>query len=160
MHLGALKRASELALLGLAVLFLVTLFLDWHRTTVETTGVVFGMVDAEAASSGWSGWGLLAGACALAIVGLELDRQLRKRSHEGQALVDLGLAVGAAIATVTAVVTGDASVSAGAVGVEVGSTLWPAWAGLVLAALMVIAAFVPILPEGKTEAQRATPNLS
>jgi hypothetical protein len=156
MDLGALKRASELALLGLAVLFLIALSLDWHRTTVE----VLGEGDAEAASSGWSGWGLLAGFCALAIVGLELDRQLRKRSHEGQALVDLGLALGAALATVTAVFTGDASVSAGAVGVEVGSTLWPAWAGLVLAALMVVAALVPTLPEAKAETSRASTNLS
>jgi hypothetical protein len=156
MDLRALKRVSELALLGLALLFLVTLFLDWHRTSVT----VVGEGDAEAASSGWSGWGLLAGFCALAIVGLELDRVLRKRSHEGQTLVDLGLAVGAALATVAAVFTGDASVSAGAVGVEVGTTLWPAWVGLVLAAMMVVAAFVPTLPEAKAEARRATPHLS
>jgi hypothetical protein len=157
MHLGALKRASEAALLGLAVLFLITLSLDWHRTSVR---VLLAEGDAEAASSGWSGWGLVAGLCALAIVGLELDRQFRGRSHEGQTLVDLGLAVGAAIATVAAVFTGDASVSAGASGVEVGTTLWPAWVGLVLAALMVVAALVPTLPEANAEATRATPNLS
>jgi hypothetical protein len=156
MQLGAIKRASEAALLGLAVLFLIMLSLDWHRTYVR----VLGEGDAEAASSGWSGWGLVAGFCALAIVGLELDRQVRGRSHEGQTLVDLGLAVGAAIATVAAVFTGDASVSAGGLGVEVGSTLWPAWAGLVLAGLMVVAAVVPTLPEANAEAPRATANLS
>lgn len=153
MHLGTLKRASELALLGLAVLFLVILSLDWHRTSVQ----VFGEGDAEAASSGWSGWGLLAGFCAVAIVGLELDRQVRKRSHEGQTLVDLGLAVGAGLATVAAVFTGDASVSAGPVAVEVGLTLWPAWAGLALAGLMVAAAVLPTLPDAEPEGSRATP---
>jgi hypothetical protein len=156
MHLGALKRASEAALLGLAVLFLIMLTLDWHRTSVR----VVGTGDAEVASSGWSGWGLVAGFCALAIVGLELDRQVRGRSHEGQSLVDLGLAVGAAVATVAAIFTGDASVSAAGLGVEVGSTLWPAWVGLVLAALMVVAALVPTLPEANAEPSEATPNLS
>jgi len=153
MDLGALKRASERVLLGLALLFLVVLFLDWHRTSV----LVPGEGDAQAGSSGWSGWGLLAGICALAVIALELDRVLRKRSHEGQALVDLALAVGSAVATVAAVFTGDTSVTAGAAGVEVGSTLWPAWVGLILATAMVAAAFVAVLPESRPEASRARP---
>jgi hypothetical protein len=148
MDLGALKRASKLVLLGSAVLFLVVLFLDWHRTSVEVVGVG----DAEAASSGWSGWGLLAGFFAIALLGFELDRILRKSPLEGQALVDLVLAAGLALATVAAVFTGDASVNAGPVGVEVGSTLWPAWVGLALAGLTVLAALVAALPEA--EAQR------
>lgn len=153
MDLRASKRASERALLGLALLFLVVLFLDWHRTSV----VVVGEGDAQAGSSGWSGWGLLAGICALAVIGLELDRVLRKRSHEGQALVDLALALGAALATVAAVFTGDTSVTAGAAAEEVGSTLWPAWVGLVLATAMALAALVAVLPESKAEAPRARP---
>jgi hypothetical protein len=147
MDLGALKRVSERVLLVAALLFLVVLFLDWHRTSV----VIVGEGDAQAGSSGWSGWGLLAGFFALAIVGLELDRVVRKRSHEGQALVDLILAVGVALATVAAVVTGDTSVGAGTVG-----TLWPAWVGLGLAAVMLVAAYVATLPEGESEASRAT----
>lgn len=151
MNLGALKRASEFVLLGSALLFLIVLFLDWHRTTVEA---LVGP-DLEAGSSGWSGWGLLAGVCAIALLGLEVDRLLRNRSHEGQALVDLALAVGVALSTVAAIFTGDASVSAGAIGMEVGSTLWPAWVGLVLASIMVVAALVSALPEGEAEAPRA-----
>lgn len=151
MEPGALKRAAEPALLGLALLFLVVLFFDWHRASVEVSGAA----DAEAGSSGWSGWGLLAGICALAIVGLEFDRVVRKRSHEGQALIDLALAVGVAGATVAAVFTGDTSVTAGAAGEEVSSTLWPAWVGLALAAAMVVAAVVAALPETKAEAPRA-----
>jgi hypothetical protein len=153
MDLGALKRASERVLLGSAIVFLVVLFLDWHRTSV----VVAGEGEAEAGSSGWSGWGLLAGICALALIGLELDRVLRKRSHEGQALVDLALAASLALATVAAVFTGEASVDAGAAGVEVGSRLWPAWVGLALAAVTLVAALAAILPQGEAEAPRATP---
>jgi hypothetical protein len=138
MDLRALKRASERVLLAAALLFLVVLFLDWHRTSV----VIVGEGDAQAGSSGWSGWGLLAGFFALAIVGLELDRVVRKRSHEGQALVDLILAVGLALATVAAVFTGDTSVGAGA------GTLWPAWVGLGLA-VVLLAAYVATLPEGR-----------
>jgi hypothetical protein len=156
MDLGALKRVSERVLLGLALLFLVILFLDWHRTSV----VVVGEGDAQAGASGWSGWGLLAGICALAVLGLEFDRVVRKRSHEGQALVDLALAVGVALATVAAVFTGDTSVTAGPIGTETGATLWPAWVGLVLAIAMAVVAFVAVLPESKAEAPSAARNLS
>jgi hypothetical protein len=151
MNFGALKRASEFVLLGSALLFLVILFFDWHRTTVKA---LVGP-DLAAGSSGWSGWGLLAGVCAIALLGLEVDRMLRNRSHEGQALVDLALAIGVALATVAAVFTGDASVSAGAVGVEVASTLWPAWAGLVLASIIVVAALISAFPEADAGTPRA-----
>lgn len=152
MDLGALKRSSRLVLLGSALLFLVVLFLDWHRTSV----VVVAEGEAQAGSSGWSGWGLLAGICALAIVGLELDRVLRKRPHEGQVLVDLALSVGVLLATVAAIFTGDASISAGAPGVEVGTTLGPAWLGLALAGTTFVAALLTALPDGKVEARRPT----
>ena len=141
MDLEALKRVSERVLLVAALLFLVVLFLDWHRTSV----VILAEGDAETGSSGWSGWGLLAGFFALAIVGLELDRVVRRRTHEGQAFVDLILAVGLALATVAAVFTGDTSVGNGA------GTLWPAWVGLGLAAVMLLAAYVATLPEGKAD---------
>jgi hypothetical protein len=78
-------------------------------------------------------------------VGLELDRVLRKRTHEGQAFVDLILAIGVALATVAAVFTGDTSVGNGA------GTLWPAWVGLALAAVMLVAAYVATLPERGSE---------
>ena len=146
MDFGALKRVSERVLLVAALLFLVVLFLDWHRTSV----VIVGEGDAQTGSSGWSGWGLLAGFFALAIVGLELDRVLRKRTHESQAFVDLILAIGVSLATVAAVFTGDTSVGAGA------GTLWPAWVGLGLAALMLVAAYVATLPEGESEPSRTS----
>jgi hypothetical protein len=141
LDLEALKRVSERVLLVAALLFLVVLFLDWHRTSV----VILAEGDAETGSSGWSGWGLLAGFFALAIVGLELDRVVRRRTHEGQAFVDLILAVGLALATVAAVFTGDTSVGNGA------GTLWPAWVGLGLAAVMLVAAYVATLPEDKAD---------
>jgi hypothetical protein len=145
MDLGALKRISERVLLVTALLFLVVLFLDWHRTSV----VIVSEGDAHAGSSGWSGWGLLAGFFALAIVGLELDRVLRKRAHESQAFVDLILAIGASLATVAAVFTGDTSVGNGA------GTLWPAWVGLGLAGVMLVAAYVATLPERGSEGSAA-----
>jgi hypothetical protein len=154
MDRGALKRASRLVLLGSATVFVVVLFFDWHRTSVEVAGVG----DAQAGSSGWSGWGLVAGFFALALVGFELDRLRRGAPHEGQEQVDLVLSAGLAAATVAAVFTGDASVTAGPVGVEVGSTLWPAWAGLALAATTLAAAAVAAVPAHE-EAHRATPHL-
>jgi hypothetical protein len=146
MGLRAVERAARFVLLASVAFFLVLLFLDWHRTSVQ----VLGDPDAVAASSGWSGWGLLAGCFALALMGFELDDRLRRRApRRERALVDQVLATGLALATVAAVFTGDASVSAGTVGVEVARTLWPAWTGLVLAAVVVFAAFLAALADAE-----------
>lgn len=151
MDVRAVERAARVVMLGAALVFLVLLLLDWHRTFVE------GVEDAVAASSGWSGWGLLAGFFALALIGFELDDRLRRRApRRERALVDQVLATGLALATVAAVFTGDASVSAGSIGVEVDRTLWPAWAALAVAAVTVFAAFVAALTDGEAPEPRAT----
>jgi hypothetical protein len=153
MGLRAVERAARVLLLASVLVFLVVLFLDWHRTSVRVAVAA----DVSAASSGWSGWGLLAGFFALALVGFELDDRFRRRApRRERALVDQVLATGLALATVAAVFTGDASVSAGAVGVEVARTLWPAWTGLALAAVVVFAAFVAAVADAEAGEPRPT----
>ena len=49
---------------GAAALFIVDLFLNWERTAVRVADAVH--VDHMA--SGWSGWGALAGVCAVALL--------------------------------------------------------------------------------------------
>lgn len=54
-------------------------------------------------------------------------------------LAELVLAVGLLVFTVVAIFTGDVNITAGPVGIEVDTTLWPAWLGLLLSAVIVAA---------------------
>lgn len=127
--------------LGAALAFLVVLFLPWQEATVRVAGVV----DLEERSSGWSGWGLAAGLVALVLLALQLGR-LRARDRAGHTgdLASALLAAALVAAAALAVFTGETSVATQAVGVEVGSTLWPAWLGLALAAVAAAASLVPL----------------
>lgn len=146
----ARRRVSTLAVLWTALLYLGVLFLDWHRVKVEVGGVV----DVEQAGSGWSDWGFVAGGIAVALVVLVLMR-LRKdeTATPGRLFTELSLAIALFVFTVAAVFTGDVSVTSGPVGVEVETTLWPAWVGFVLSALIVVAAAVDAAPEITTPAR-------
>ena len=126
-----------LALIG-ALLF-VDLFLDWHRATVSVTGVV----DVEAGSSAWAGWGAVAGVLLVALLLWEGSRLPRADVARGAsaANVSLILALGVAVFTVIEFFSGTADVQAGPlVAVGVHGRQWPAYAGLVLATLLAIAA--------------------
>jgi hypothetical protein len=123
------QRILTAALLG----FLVTLFLPWQEASVEVGTVV----DVEATSSGWAGWGILAGLIALALLGLTVVR-----AGLGAAEGVLGVALVAAAAL--AAFTGDASVTAQGV-VATQETLWPAWLGLLLAVVAGVAALAPLV---------------
>jgi hypothetical protein len=136
---GSLQRIAAVVALVASVLFLVVLSLDWQVATVRVPGVV----ELRAGASGWSGAGLLAGLSAIVVVAAETAR-LRGRSvapvfTAGAALVALG-------AMVVALLVGDADVVApvGGAAVEVDSTRWPAWAGLVLAAVAAAAALIAL----------------
>ena len=70
------------------------------------------------------------------------------RAHEHALAVGV-IPFGLVLATALAVFTGDASVDASAagVGVELDTTLWPAWAGLTLAVVVAAAAFAPVVAD-------------
>jgi hypothetical protein len=128
--------------------FLGALFLDWQRVTVDVAGVVH----VEETTIGWNGWGFLAGLIALALLTLMFADA--PRSTTGEVLVS-GFVPGALVlATALAVFTGDADTSiAGAVAVEVDTSLWPAWLGLALAVIAAGAYLVELffrLPRPRT----------
>lgn len=133
-----------------AALFIVDLFLSWQRTAVHFAGAVH----VDHMGSGWSGWGVLAGVCAAALVLLVLS---------GRVPASATAAVGAAmfVFTALAIATGDAHVGmhGRAFGVEVDSTRWPAWLGLGLAAIAALASSVSFLRErGDVERAPTAPN--
>lgn len=150
MNVPALRRASTFAVLWSAVLYLGVLLLDWHRVSVEIGGVV----DVEQSSSGLSNWGIVAAGLAVALVVLTLRRIGRDTpASPRRLLTELVLAVGLLVFTVAAAFTGDVSISSGPVGIEVETTLWPAWVGLFLSAVIVVAAAVDAAPEVSSPAR-------
>lgn len=128
-----------------AFLFVLVLFLDWQKADVEVARVV----SIHATSSGWAGWGFVAGILAIAVIATAATRR---------AAWTLGLAAAMLVATVLTAFTGDADVSTPNVGVAVDKTLWPAWVGLVLAAVTTAAAAVPFLPSLGTSPRGLTPH--
>jgi hypothetical protein len=150
MNLPTLKRASTLVVLWSTVLYIGVLLLDWRRVSVEVAGVV----DVEQTSSGLSNWGIVSGVIAVALVVLTLARiRGGAPASPRRLLAELILAVGLLVFTVAAMFTGDVNISAGAVGIEVETTLWPAWVGLFLAAVIVVAAAVEAAPEVSSPAR-------
>lgn len=144
MNVPALRRASTLAVLWSAVLYLVVLFLDWRRVSVE----IGGAVDVEQTSSGLSNWGIVSAGIAVVLVVLTLARiRGDTPASPRRLLAQFILAVGLLVFTAVAIFTGDVSISAGPVGIEVDTTLWPAWLGLFLSAVIVVAAAVDAAPD-------------
>lgn len=126
---------KESALATLGGLLFVDLFLPWHNASVSVGGAI--SVDAE--SSAWAGWGgAVAGvlvAMLLAWEGLRLfgGRDVRR----GGAWLAFGAAAFTTIEFFAGTVT---SVVGPGVLVDVQDRQWPAYAGLVLAGLLVAAA--------------------
>jgi hypothetical protein len=137
----ALEQRARPVIAVAATLFIADLFLGWQRVAVDMPAL-----DVRSTASGWSGWGALAGLCALVLLSLAIVR------HASAATVVLGL--GALLFTALEVLTGHANVDVGAsmMRVHVDTTLWPAWVGLALAGVMAAAAVVPYLavPGGRT----------
>ena len=153
MNARTLKEASTCVMVGSALAILVVLFLDWHRTTVDIAGVTH----VEASTSGWSGWGLLAGIAAIVLVALNVRRTRRGQEPDATfGIADLVLGVVILSATVAGVFSGDADVQAGVVGVESGTILWAAWLGLALSIVTAVSAAVVALPEAWQPGTRPT----
>jgi hypothetical protein len=156
MDARTLKQASTFVLVGAALAFLVVLSLHWHHVTVDVAGVTH----VEADQMGWSGWGWLAGAAAIVLVGLNVRRARRGIEPDATfGLTDLVLGAVMLSAAVAAVFGGSADVQAGPVGVENSTILWPAWLGLVLAVVTAVSAALVALPEAwqPGEPLRTTP---
>jgi hypothetical protein len=132
---GPLERRASLVAACAASLLLVDLFLDWQRVAMQMGG----LVDVRTAASGWSGWGALAGICAIAVLVLVIAR--------GPSPAVAALALAALLFTMVEVLAGHAHVDVGAsmMRLRVDTTLWPAWVGLALAGVMAAAAAVPFL---------------
>jgi hypothetical protein len=113
--------------LVLALALLAVLLLDWRHASIQTPAA-----HVEAGTSGISGWGIVA---ALALVALLVAGL---RSARPSTL--LGLALAAAAFVVVAFFTGSATVEADGVFVDTSTREWPAWAGLALAATLVVSA--------------------
>jgi hypothetical protein len=71
--LKSIKGASTVVMLGTTLAFVLVLFLDWHRTTVDVAGLA--VVRTE--EMGWSGWGWLAGSAAFALLLANLNHLRR-----------------------------------------------------------------------------------
>jgi hypothetical protein len=130
----ALDQRARPVIAVAAALFVVDLFLGWQRVAVHMPAI-----DVRSTASGWSGWGALAGLCAIVLLALAIA------DRSSPATVALGL--GALVFTAIDVLTGHENVDVGAsmMRVHVDTTLWPAWVGLALAGVMAVAAAVPYL---------------
>jgi hypothetical protein len=136
------------------VLLLVDLSLGWYSVKVTAGGVV----SIEATASGWTNVGLVAGLVTIAL----LVYMIRPLRHAGtvdllQAVVTAVLGIAAVGFTTAAAFTGSASVTAPEAAVEVGSRLWPAYAGIGIAAIVAagtLTALVEVL-RGVTAPVRA-----
>ena len=142
---------------GGGVLLLADLSLGWHDVSVSAGGVV----DISATSSGWTGFGVVAGLLTIAML-VFMIRPLRRDASVtlAQAAVTAALGVAAAAFTVVAALTGSASVTAPTAAVEVGSTLWPAYVGIAIAVVVAVAAvtaFVLVLQGATTPSRAAQP---
>jgi len=113
---------------------LVDLSLDWHKAAVHVADIV----DVEGTSSGWHGWGFVAGVAALVLVALVAAAATPPVFSAGAAAVALA-------ATSLAVFAGSAEVPAGPVATVEDSMLWPSWLGLVFALVAFCAALIPLV---------------
>jgi hypothetical protein len=143
MNARTMKQTASWVLVAAAVLFVVVLFLPWHRTTVDVAGVTH----VQAEQMGLSGWGWLAGVAATVLLVLNLNRDRRGIKPDATfGIADLVLGVVVVAATVAVVFPGS-EVQVGVVGVEASTTLWPAWLGLALAVVTAFSAALVAVPE-------------
>jgi hypothetical protein len=127
---------------GAGVLLLADLSLGWYSVTVSVGGVV----NVEAASSGWTNIGVVAGLLTIAML-VYMIRPLPRagRIDLVQAAVTAALGVAVPGFTIAAAFRGTASITAPATAVEVGSRLWPAYAGIGLSAIVAVATLTALV---------------
>jgi hypothetical protein len=128
-----------------AVALFVDLFLDWRVASVTTPAV-----DVTAGDPGWARWGIVAGVLLIAVIVREL-RLLARPAETIQAIaVPTVLALAAAGFAAVAFFTGSANVEVGGVvAVSTEEIRWPAYVGLVLAAVIAAVAIVRYVAEAR-----------
>src|SRR5579871_2803727 len=131
-----IRDAAAAVAAGAAVLLLADLSLGWYSVDVSSAGVV----GIKASSSGWTNLGLVAGLAAIAM----LIYMIRPVCHSGvvdlaQAAVTSGLGFVVLGFTIAAALTGTATVAVPETAIQVGSKLWPSYAGIGLAGIVVVA---------------------
>jgi hypothetical protein len=137
------RDRAHLAVLAASALLVVTLFLPWHQTTWHL-GVAF---DVVGRSSGWTGWGVLAGIAAIAVVAAEMARTRGLGEHAVPVMIG---ALAALLGTALAVFSTTASVHLPgrmmmSMGAGADTTRWPAWVGLGLAVVAAAASIVVVV---------------
>jgi hypothetical protein len=137
------KASSTYAVGVVGTLLLIDLFLPWHEASVSLAGAVV----VSASSSAWAGWRALAGVILIAMLiweGLRIAG-VSLASNIGARTTTFVLALFVALFTTIEFVAGTSSVAAGGVVfVGVHGRQWPAYVGLTLAALLIIAAFAEV----------------
>lgn len=132
------NRWAPYSVLLVGGLLFVDLFLGWHRASVSVGGVV----DVHGNSSAWSGWGAMAGVMLLVLLLWEVLRASGRAIAQDVtvAVISLLLAFGTFVFVAIEFFAGTASVRSGSVlAVDVSGRQWPAYAGIVLALLLVTA---------------------
>ena len=130
---------------GVGVLLLADLSLGWYDVMVTAAGIV----DITANATGWGHIGTVAGLLTIAML-VYMIRPMRRDGSVNltQAAVTAVLGVGAFAFTVARALNGAASVNTTTTAVQVHSTLWPAYAGMALGAVMagaVVTALVLVM---------------
>ncbi len=139
---GPVVRRSALVATIAAALLIADLFLDWERTQIHA-GVA--AVHIDSATSGWGGWGVAAGLCAIAVIALA------RRPGAAVAVAGAGTVLFTALATLGSETNVD--MPGPMLQLHSGTTLWPAWAGLALAIVVAAATAVPhLVADGPTTA--------
>ena len=125
---------SKLTALGAGALLVGDLFMPWQQASVRMAGAV--NMHVHMATSGWHGWGVVAGILALVMLGLV-------GAVREPPLATLLTATGMLAATALAVFSGSPQVGVmmPGLGIQVAGTRWPAWVALALAVVAVLACF-------------------
>jgi hypothetical protein len=131
-------QADRIAIAA-ATLLIAALFLPWHQASVSVAGIV----SVSATTSGWSAWGWVTAAFAVALV---VVAGLLEPGQPGRAAALAGCGLALLVATLLAMVTGSASVvTAGGVVAASHSTAWGAWVGLLFAVVAAVAGAWPLI---------------
>ena len=127
--IAKLTAFSRPTMILAALALLLVLALTWREAPVHTQ-----YLDVSGGASALEGWGMLAAGLLLVFIVAQVFVPNRRRPL-------LGLAVAVAAVTVLEFVTGSATaVKVDGAIAEAEATLWPAFAGLALAGLLVVAA--------------------
>lgn len=133
-HVAA--RALSGTIAACSGLFLVDLFLDWGRVAVGVP-----MMGVSVAHSGWSGWGIVAGGLAIALLLyalLELGGYIGP--EPGTEIAPAALAIGLVLTALARFQELDQVHVGGSLGGVFVDRRWPAAAGLALASVAAVVA--------------------